>query len=32
MDKMRDNARKRVIEMFTFDVFANQLDDILKSM
>ena len=32
MTKMRDNARRRVEENFTFGVFSKQLDQVLKRM
>lgn len=32
MQKMRENAKTRVIERFTFRVFASQLDNVLKRM
>jgi len=32
LDKMRVQAKKRVKDMFTMDVFADQLDSILKEI
>lgn len=32
MLKMRENAKSRVVARFTFDVFASQLDQVLKRM
>jgi len=32
LDKMRVQAKKRVKEMFTMDVFSNQLHSILKEI
>ena len=32
MVKMRENARRRVEENFTFNVFSKQLDQVLKRM
>ena len=32
MTKMRENARRRVEENFTFGVFSKQLDQVLKRM
>jgi alpha-1,3/alpha-1,6-mannosyltransferase len=32
MQKMRDNAKRRVVERFTFKVFSRQLDSVLRKM